>query len=161
MSDTSEQKLVKRDRALLIVGDTTIHGSTRLQKYGFLLSKQFERELANISFTEKDMAFYDDWKPLWYGPFSKSLQEDIDECVEKGLVYKELINLSLNSYRYSLTVKGRVRWRVVYAKFQNDMKAIHEKIMSLQKVRLERLLEGIYTAYPDYTKRSTIRDRFS
>ena len=154
-------ELVETDRALLIICDTTIYGTTRLQKYGFLISKQFGKELADISFGEKDQPFYNDWEALWYGPFSKGLQKDVDECARERLIYKEPIDTNQNTYQYGLTTKGRIRWRKIYAKFTDAVNPIHKKVMNLQKVRLERLLERIYTAYPEYTKRSTIKGRFS
>ena len=161
MSNEDELQIVPADRALMIVNDFTIHGSTRLQKYGFLLSKQYADELSSISHKEPKLQFYDDWKPLWYGPFSKNLEDDINECVESRLVYKEPIDLRLNSYRYSFTLRGRIRWRKMHTNFQNEMNSIYEKIANLQKIQLERLLERIYAAYPEYIRRSTITDRFS
>lgn len=161
MNNADELQIVPADRALMVLSDFTIHGSTRLQKYGFLLSKQYAYELSSISSKESKLQFYDDWEPLWYGPFSSDLEEDINKCAENKFVYKEPIDLRLNSYMYSFTLRGRMRWRKIHANFQNEMNSIHEKIENLQKIQLERLLERIYAAYPDYTRRSTIRDRFS
>ena len=149
------------DRVLMIVADTTILGSTRLQKYGFLLYKQYERELLDISRDNRELKFYDDWKPYWYGPFSEILRKDISACVdEHHLVYKEMADQSRNLHAYSLTIRGRVRWRQMLDALGPEMTAIHGKIMNLQRVRLERLLEGVYNLYPEYTKRSVIKGRF-
>ena len=154
-------ELENTDRALMIVSDATIHGTTRLQKYGFLLHKQYGQELSAILRSNPDVGFYGDWKPFWFGPFSESLSKDIQACVEAGLIYKELVDPARNSYRYSLTVRGRRRWRQLLSEFTSEITAIHEKVANLQGVRLERLLQRIYDAYPEYTKQSTIKDRLS
>ena len=159
MSDGTSISFLPSDRALMVVSDITVRGATRIQKYGFLLAKQYKKETANISKTEPSLVFYNDWEPLWFGPFSKSLAKDIDDCVERGLIHKEPVSTSPDSYRFSLTIKGRKRWRDMLSMFTSDMTAIYEKVAHLQKVGLGNLLEGIYSSYPDYTVRSVIRDR--
>lgn len=149
-----------KDRVLVILNDSTINGTTRLQKYGFLLSKQYKKELTSISNSRQALAFYEDWEPLWYGPFSKNLQRDVKECVRDGLINKEIIDADRNSYQYTPTLSGRVRWRKLTAEFQNEMIAIHKKITNLQNMRQELLIEGIYNAYPKYIKHSTIKNMF-
>ena len=62
---------VSRDRLLLAISDTTIHGTTRLQKYGFLLYKQYGKELSAISSKHDNLTFYDDWKPYWFGAIQR------------------------------------------------------------------------------------------
>ena len=74
----------RTDRILLAINGATIHGTTRLQKYGFLLYKQHERELSAISSKDPALKFYDDWKPFWFGPFSESLSKD---CVVPKVVH--------------------------------------------------------------------------
>ena len=149
----------KSDRALMVISDATIRGSTRIQKYGFLLAQQYKKEMKHITETTPTLKFYDDWEPLWFGPFSKSLAEDIDTCVKDGLIDKESVSLPYDSHRYSLTIKGRVQWRKMLDKSNDDMTAIREKVVHLQRVNLGSLLEGIYSAYPEYTVKSVIKDR--
>ncbi|MXY60768.1 MAG: hypothetical protein F4Y82_01450 [Cenarchaeum sp. SB0665_bin_23] len=161
MSTKDTPKFSKSDRALMVVSDATIYGSTRLQKYGFLLTQQYKKEMEGIAKATPELKFYDDWAPLWFGPFSKSLAKDIDACMQNGLIYKEPVKLSQNSFRYGLTLKGRRKWRAMLHKSTKDITAIHKKVMNLQKMRLERLLEYIYYAYPEYTVNSTIREKIS
>lgn len=156
MSIKDAPKFSESDRALMVISDATIYGSTRLQKYGFLLTKQYKKEMEGIAEAAPELKFYDDWEPLWFGPFSKSLAKDIDTCLRDGLIYKESVKLSQNSFRYGLTLKGRRRWRDMLQKYTKDITAIRKKVMNLQKMRLERLLENIYNAYPEYTVNSTI-----
>lgn len=147
------------DRALMVVSDAMVHGSTRMQKYGFLLAKQYKKETDRISKTAPSLEFYDDWEPLWFGPFSRSLAKDIDTCVKNSLIRKEPLRMSPDSYRYSFTIQGRAQWRNMVDKFRGDMTAIRKKVAHLQRVSLESLLEGIYIAYPEYTVKSVIKDR--
>ena len=157
----SKIRYVPADRILMIINDTTIVGRTRLQKYGFLLSRQYEGELSRISRMTNELKFYNDWKPYWYGPFSDDLRADLTEY-EKEMVETEMITDSYAEViRYSLTIKGRVRWRAMLEQFGDEMHSIHDKIRELQSIRLERLLECVYNAYPEFTKRSTIKERFS
>ena len=160
MPTTSVSRFSKSDRALMVVSDATIHGSTRLQKYGFLLAQQYKKEMNRIAAQAPDLQFYKDWEPLWFGPFSKELSHDIEECVNRGLIYKEHVNPTQNLYRYGFTIQGRIQWRAMLREFGDEMTAVREKVVNLQKVRLERLLEGIYNAYPKFTERSVIKDRF-
>ena len=159
MGDSDENQFSQSDRALIVVGDETIRGSTRLQKYGFLLHKQYEKEMSRIAAKMQVLEFYNDWEPLWYWPFSRGLSEDVQTCVDSRLIYKEPSGLP-DSYRYGLTIPGLVKWREMLREFDDEMTAIHKGVMNLQKVRLERLLEGMYNAYPEFTGRSTIKNRF-
>ena len=160
VNNTDVSQFDPTDRALVIVSDVEIYGSTRLQKYGFLLFKQYQKELAKMAANCPGLEFYADWEPLWYGPFSRNLQNDIETCVSENLIVKTLADPGLGSYRYAPTLKGRVRWRKILSTSEVEIKAIREKVSNLQSMRLERLLEGIYHAYPEYTKHSTIMDRF-
>ena len=159
MSGTNKARPVPADRVLMIVNDTTIQGSTRLQKYGFLLSKQYGWELKSITDRQPELEFYGDWKPYWYGPYSEDLAADVQKCVENGTVLKVLVDSMQNKYRYSLTIRGRVAWRSVLSEFPEEMSAIGSKIRNLQKIGLETLLSGVYAAYPEFTTRSVIGDR--
>ena len=151
-------QICSEDRVLVIISDTTIHGTTRLQKYGFLLSKQYEQELGEISRTQSMPSFYNDWIAYYYGPYSRTLENDVAKCIENKMVAKIPINRAKNSYRYSLTIRGRIRWRQMLAASHSEIEAIGKKIRKLQLVQLEDLLRSIYKAYPKYAKHSVIRD---
>lgn len=158
--DADVTKFEPADRALVTMSDFEIHGSTRLQKYGFLLSEQYKKELSSLASNCPGLEFYDDWAALWYGPFSRDLQKDVETCVSGGLISKTLVDPGLGSHRYAPTIKGRARWRKILAASGKEIGDIHEKVSNLQSMRLEQLLEGIYHAYPEYTKHSVIKDRF-
>lgn len=147
------------DRALMVVNDVVVHGSTRMHKYGFLLAQQYRKETGRVSKTTPSSKFYDDWKPLWFGPFSKILAKDIDDCVKHSLIYKEPDNPYSNSFWYGLTVEGRAQWRKMMDRFNGDMTAMRGKVVRLQKVSLTGILESIYSSYPEYTIESVIKNK--
>lgn len=149
------------DRVLLIISDTAIYGSTRLQKYGFLLHKQDSKLLSKIANNKPELRFYNDWEALWYGPFSKSLRKDADECAKEKLISMTPAGPEQKSYIYKLTVTGRHRWRMILRENPKEVGAIYEKITDLQTTGLQTLLGNIYRSYPEYTEHSTIRERFN
>lgn len=157
MDGPDEVQFDPTDRVLVIISDSMIHGTTRLQKYGFILHKQYETELGRISQGGLSPGFYDDWEPYYYGPYSRQLDKDARMCVKNGLVVKKAINTTLNSFKYFFTIRGRVRWRRLFAKHQEDMTAVEEKIRKLQTVQLEDLMRNIYRVYPEYTTLSKIK----
>jgi len=55
-----------------------IKSITRLHKYAFLISQQ-DKKIMN------EAGFYNDWKASHYGPFSKSLAQDICYLKDNGL----------------------------------------------------------------------------
>ena len=73
------------------------------------------------------------------------------------------VQIEMDSYlklkQYSLTAKGRVRWRQIREQSPGAMRSIENTIRGLQKISLDRLLRGVYLEYPEYAKRSTIKDR--
>ena len=146
------------ERVLFIVGDTVIHGNTRFQKYGFLLFKQFDKELKKLKNNcDMDQNYYDDWKPHYYGPFSKQLETDIDKCVNDEILIKTH-DEERNCDRYELTLKSRQKWRKIFEKCPNELITINDKIRYLQTMSLHNLLEQIYDAYPKYIVNSLIKD---
>ena len=84
-----------------------------MHTYGFLLAKQYKKELGRIAKDTPALAFYDDWEPLWFGPFSSGLTHDIADCVKRGTILKEPMIPSIVSspdpHMFSLTSNGRVK----------------------------------------------------
>ena len=146
-------------RVLLIINDNVIIGTTRIQKYGFLLYQQHKKELTKIKkgrFLNLD--FYNDWEPYYYGPFSRKLKEDLATCIQKQLVSVKDANTE-NTKRYMLTIKGRSKWRDILFDSTPAVVKINEKIRSMQTIRLFELLRHVYVEYPKYTKNSVIKDK--
>ena len=154
----SDMQLQLGEHVLFIINDNVIHGSTRFQKYGFLLFKQYQRELKELQFDYSNFEFYDDWVPHNFGPYSKKLQDDLDVCAENKIITKIQIN---RTQQYALTLKGRVRWRELLAISHDEVKKINEKVNILQTFSLFSLLKSIYDAYPEYAVKSKIKDQLN
>ncbi len=152
--------LQPEERVLFIINDNAVHGATRLQKYGFLLHKQYRKELSELAI-EYMVPFYDDWKAYHYGPFSRQLEADIEKCVDAGLIKKDAGSGNHKYDIYSLTTKGRVKWRRLLAEKTSEIGDLHEKIRLLQAENLRTLLTKIYNAYPEYIVNSRIRDEIA
>ena len=58
MGGTDAGGFSSSDRALMVVSDAMVHGSTRMQKYGFLLAKQYKKETGRISEAMQSPGFY-------------------------------------------------------------------------------------------------------
>ena len=147
-------------RVLLVINDNTIYGSTRFQKYGFLLYKQYEKELKKIKTTFPNLGFYNDWKAHYYGPYSEELEKDIKKCVSDRLIRKSSIitEKKQEMHMYTLTIKGRTKWRTMYDKI-DEIAQIDKKIKNLQKTPYYTLIRQIYNAYPEYTTASRIANQ--
>lgn len=143
----------KLDRVILLINDLTIEGNTRIQKYAFLASQLYKKEL-------KQFGFYDDWEAYRYGPYSKTLAKELEYAVSEGLVATHDGNLddSLRS-RYTLTTKGRLRLRKISLEHQKLINNLYERFVRYQRTSLSTLLKDIYIAYPEYTVNSEIRNR--
>ncbi len=144
------------DRVLFIINDRIIEGSTRFQKYGFLLFKQYQKELTELRMSHPGFDFYRDWVPHHFGPYSRQLSLDMQSCIKGGLMSKVLID---RSSRYALTLRGRVRWRKLLAISPDQVTAMSEKVANMQRTSLYGLLRSIYSAYPEYAVNSQIKER--
>lgn len=141
------------DRILFILNGMVVTGSTRLQKYGFLLAQQHDEELTRLLSVHGGPGFYRDWVPYHFGPYSRDLKNDVDAGIRNGIIRDAYSN---NATTYTLTMNGRFKWRRLLAKSGDDMEKIAQKIKSLQGIQLYDLLRYTYSRYPDYTIRSKI-----
>jgi uncharacterized protein YwgA len=132
----SKLEFKKEDRVLLIINDNFVQGSTRLQKYGFLLAQEHNDIFNELSETYTQLKFYNDWKPHYYGPFSEELQKDIDTCIKNGLLHKRVFEYTgTRQDKYVLTIKGQDRWGrfLTGSKVKNKINHINSTIKSFQK----------------------------
>lgn len=128
-----------------------VEGVTRLHKYAFLAAKRI-KDLAN-------MGFYDDWEASNYGPFSKTLANDIQGLIEDGLIKERVVP---NKYGYKVSIlepteagKARIEDRKeLYARLFNEIRKLLEPY---QKRRLMDVLHDVYYLYPQYAVKSKIR----
>ena len=151
-------KVNSEDRALIVFGGgpySRIQDSV-LQRYAFLLHKQYEYELRCISDAEPKLKFYNDWEKSWGGPYSKTLDNDVKKCIENGTVVKTEGDQMPSFHDYLLTQKGHVIRIGMSRKFGTDMYEIDKKIEKLKKTDYGSLLSGIFEVYPEYVRRATI-----
>lgn len=151
-------QLQPEERILFIINDNVIQGSTRFQKYGFLLYKQYEKELTKLQSDYSDFKFYDDWIPHHFGPYSKQLTQDIQTCVTNNILDEKIIDKEKNFNLYMLSLKGRIKWRKLFRNTTDEMIKFNDKIRNLQIMNLTEMLRQIYDAYPKFTVNSKIRD---
>ena len=147
------------DRPLLIINDFTINGTTRFQKYGFLLHKEYGAYM--LSLNERcNIEFYTDWEPLYFGPFSRSLKEDLKECMSTDVIKKVNVPTGTEGREmstYNLTIKGRQKWRNMLVTIP-EIQHVMERVQSMQKISYYILLGQIYKKYPEFTTNSQIRN---
>ena len=140
-------KVNSEDRVLIIFGGgpySRIQGGTALQKYAFLLHKQYEYELRCIADAEPKLKFYDDWKKSWGGPYSKTLDDDVKKCIETGTVVKTEGYRMPSFHDYLLTQKGHVTRIRMSRRFGTDMYKIDKKIEKLKKTDYSNLLSSLF-----------------
>ena len=141
------------DRVILLVNDMTIKGNTRVQKYAFLASQLYSKELAPLN-------FYDDWKSYFYGPHSAQLSHDLRLAV-KGDLIDENVKETANGRKmhvYSLKIKGRTALRRLLEDHNEMIKILYEKFTQLNKQSMMVILKDIYEAYPKFTVNSEIKE---
>ena len=140
----------REEQVLFIINDNSVAGRTRLQKYGFLLSKQYKKHVSKLEKTH-DVSFYKDWKPYHNGPYSQTLADDIEKAVKQNLLQKRTIHGGKDMYvLYSLTAKGREKWREILNASPNQIVDICHEIRFLQATDTNYLLRDIYVKYPEY-----------
>ncbi len=150
--------IASEERILFIIHDNVIHGSTRFQKYGFLLHKQCQSELDKLKKAYPNLDFYEDWKPHFYGPYSEQLKSDIEKCVAAKILRKDNAGEGMKYDLYGLTLIGRKKWREILNNTPYEIIKINNKIRGLQMTKTVDVLRQVYRAYPKYTTKSLIKD---
>ena len=138
------------DRVMLIVNDNIIRGSIRMQKYGFVIFRQYKLELAEIGIAFPGFGFYDDWIPYHYGPYSRALASDVETAIEAGILTRSGPPPGKMYHEYVLTPRGRVKWHELHEVISDEIATIGKKIKQLQSLRFYELLRRVYAAYPEY-----------
>ena len=136
-----------------MVNHLSVHGRTCLQKYAFLASELYRHDLDSLD-------FYRDWKPHNYGPYSRSLDLDVRQCVRDGIL-DETDGLESDGhvyYVYTLKPKGLAMLRKLALEHEPLIKTLHAKFSDFNKKPWKSLLKDIYEAYPGYTTNSLIKD---
>lgn len=128
-----------------------VQGRTRLQKMVFLL----QQRTPDWKIPEYQFEAYD------YGPFSKSLYDDLDNLIERNLVEenREEFDQDKILYEYNLTEKGKKAVRLI-----TDEQEWEELILRADEIKsqfnrmeLAEVLDFVYTEYPQFAENSVLR----
>ncbi len=144
----------KSDLSILLLGGlTSMRSMTRFQKMAFLADKEV---------FEKDE--YTDWKPHYYGPFSRDLENDIENYSKKGLLKSEKRRHPISNEPvscYMLTDEGKEKFNSLCSnkKYVSYIEKIKKRFFRYQFHKTNAiLLSYVYKNYPDYTVNSKIKN---
>jgi uncharacterized protein YwgA len=140
---------------LLLYADNgrKIVGRTRIEKLTFLVQKEIV-EKQNIRVSDQDYSF----KPWKFGPYTTEVIDDLEMLKEWGLVS---ISGFDENQEFVITEKGRqIIERII--KERKMPPSLLPQIESIKKeygrLSLDALLKKVYLKYPEYTKRSEIKE---
>ncbi len=113
---------------------------THLQKEIFLLSKRTPFSV------RKDLFKF---VPLWYGPFSIDLSQELTDLQNKGLIGYDELSLSKNGFREASIAWGKLsddeKKQII------DVKATYNFFSTIE------LIDYVYSIYPKFTKKSALK----
>lgn len=140
-----------------------VEGITKVQKLLFLIEE--ESELAE---EYEDLSF--EFKGYDYGPFSEQVYDEVEllvnmgalEVVEPEYDVSEIGGGPENEYagkKFQLTEKGEKISRQISGILEEDVENdLNEMMGEYNSMSLNELLEYVYTQYPEYTKKSKIKE---
>lgn len=131
----------------------TVEGRTRLQKMVFLLEKALEQHHRSpIDGPQYNFIPYD------YGPFSKTLYDDLDYLCDEGLVEdsEEKLDNGQVKYEYEITDEGRdfVKSQLLSADGEVIVELADDIRQEFNHVLLSNLIDYVYSEYPEYAENS-------
>ena len=116
---------------------------THLQKEIFLLSKRTPFSV------RKDLFKF---VPLWYGPFSIDLSQELTDLQNKGLIGYDELSLSKIGFREASLAWGKLsddeKKQII------DVKATYNFFSTIE------LIDYVYSMYPKFTKKSALKLTF-
>lgn len=144
------------ERVVVLVGSLSVHGRTRLQKYGFLASKLHRSDL-------ECLGFYRDWRPHEHGPYSRGLDLDVRRCVRDGILDEAAGPGSGGTayHVYALKPKGLAMLRKLALEHGPIVEALRARISEFDKKPWLTLLRDICKDHPEYTVNNLIRDEMA
>lgn len=152
-----KRETISPERALVLLLGAMgeVRGRTRLQKYAFLVDMGLYSKKTRHLFTMYG------WKPDKFGPHSTTLERYVRKAVREGLVREfPTYAPSGESSGYRLTDDGVKRFRELQGAFGKDILAIRDLLGKFKGDRsVDPLLAHVYSSYPEYTGKSTIRER--
>lgn len=159
-SQTAKPKVLSRPIYMLALlaadSGSPIQGRTKLEKLTFLIQKELvESEKLGIS----DDAYH--FRPLHYGPFTEEVLDDVTTLQVLGLV--EVTGEEDSTQVFRLTPKGSAAFDRLLAR-EGLPKRLLDGVRRIKttygRMPMDELLSKVYNAYPAYTTKSVIRDRY-
>ncbi len=137
-----------------------IQGTTRLMKLLFLLKNESK-------FNKKELAGFYTFRPGRYGPFSRGIEQDLEELRHRNFIKLQTKEIPLDEFSEesrSLHVyrMAPARTDILQEALENLPKDVLQRLTFLNyfnKMRLTDLLRYVYTRYPKYIRSSIIVDR--
>jgi uncharacterized protein YwgA len=137
-----------------------IRGTTRFMKLFFVLKNESD-------FSKKELAGFYAFRPGKYGPFSRGIEQDLEELRDLGLIRMEIRKVPLDEFSEesgSLHVYrlAQTRADVLQEALENLPKDVLRRlnfIISFNAMRTIDLLRYVYTKHPKYVRNSLIVDR--
>jgi len=145
---------LKKDKWILLLlhGVGMVKGKTKLQKLIFIMQENLKEHLP-------DEEYYD-FKPYYYGPFSKELLDDAEFLMFQGLIEiseepVEVDGEEVTMPVYKLTKVGREEARKVREQISERISSqilddILRKIAYFNRLSAKKLTEIVHKSYPGY-----------
>ncbi len=97
------------------------------------------------------------FRPYNWGPYSRALRNDLNQLVSQG--YAHALDVPGYSWkRYGLTTAGAERARQILAAAPSDAaRAVAAIKRRVTAASFNKLLDDVYTAYPEYAANSLFR----
>jgi uncharacterized protein YwgA len=135
-------EITRRQYLLLELIDAlgVIKGRTRMQKLMFLLQKQ------------SDVSRFFEFRPHYYGPYSRELTEMLAALVRAGLVKEDITEKDeMREYAYSVTELGKDL--LAKSKQTYEEKSITKAVQVVKKIDIQyahraELVDYVYSSYP-------------
>lgn len=141
---------------LLLGAMGEVRGRTRLQKYAFLVDMRLYSKKTRELFTMYG------WRSDKFGPHSRSLERHVRKAVRESLVetFPVYAPNGKESTGYRLTSTGMEKFLDLQKTFGQDISFIKNTLEKFKNDRsVDPLIAYVYNAYPEYTDKSTIRER--
>ncbi|MCW6170857.1 MAG: hypothetical protein LVQ96_06765 [Thermoplasmatales archaeon] len=113
---------------------------THLQKEIFLLYRR-------IPFADMKDIYH--FEPLWYGPFSKELSEDLTYFQSRGTISFGEMKLTSEGFKIAASVWNDLN--------EFEKRQILDVKATFNYMSLKELLDTVYSRYPKFTKRSALK----
>jgi len=147
---------IKKWIILLLGADNgrPIRGKLMFQKEMFILAYDILQKLGILSKEEVERIF--NFKPHYYGPYSKKIEDTLNLLQQQGLVKVEKQD---DVIIYTLTDKGKNEFKKVLDKQGDDVIKLIEKLkIGSERLGYKGLLKYVYINYPEFIDRSLIKD---